>query len=288
MNEKFSLEYIFRGCSEKLRIKKTFAPIGLKKKVSDLNVRCYRRLSFSLKKNVIPTIVILTPQEVKRLSLINNDLCAKLLCHILFCNVVYLILARYKEVPTLFKTVAQTHSVYIAASELNEYYLESQIKGLIREKIKKIKTIHGVLLEDSGMGILITGTSGIGKTKSALNHVQQTGYWIADDLAVVRENKEGELIASGHAKIKKYLHHGKEGIIPVSSILESGKIKNKTKLAAIIEVERKGVKKYAIGKTKKKILSTILPCIKISIPIAGYFNKNLLEKSISIFKKDRE
>jgi len=256
------------------------ATAGRTKEVSALNVRCYRRLSSSLKKNLIPTIAIFTPQAV-------NKLCAKGINSYssLFKNIVFIVIAKSKQVPDFMKTMAAAKEISIAASAFDEYYLESSIKGLIRERFHKKTSIHGVVIEIGGMGILIVGASGIGKTTAALEYIKKEGYWIADDLAVIRKNIHGELIARGHSKIKRYLHHRKEGIIPVEKMLVAGKIKKDTKLSVIIHVERTGIKGNVFSETKKKILDTVLPCFDINISASGYFNENLLEKLIKKLKK---
>jgi serine kinase of HPr protein (carbohydrate metabolism regulator) len=280
MNKKLSLENILQGSSEKLGLNEIFATAGLIKEVSALNVRCYRRLFFSLKNNLLPTIAIITPQAV-------NQLCSKgINSHgSLFTNIVFMVIAKSQHVPDLMKAIAETKHIPIAASDFDAYYLESSVKGLIRERVDEKTAIHGVVIETCGMGIIIVGASGIGKTTSALEYVQKGSYWIADDLVVVRKNIKGELIAHGHAKIKKYLHYGKEGIIPVRKILDAGKIKEETKLAAIISVERTNIKGNAFSETKREILDTTLPCLKISISASGYFNENLLEKMVKKLKK---
>ncbi|HCX02729.1 MAG TPA: HPr(Ser) kinase/phosphatase, partial [Syntrophaceae bacterium] len=50
-------------------------------------------------------------------------------------------------------------------------------------------TVHGVVLELGGRGILITGPSGIGKTTAAMQAVGEGYAWIADDVAMIRKNQ---------------------------------------------------------------------------------------------------
>ena len=245
-----------------------------------MNVRCYRRPSSSLKNNSLPTIAIMTPQALNKLSEQRINFYRSLLK-----NIVFIVIAKSQKVPDFMKNMAAANHIPIAASVFDEYYLESLIKGLIRERVHKKTSIHGVVIEAGGMGMLIVGASGIGKTTAALEYVQKEGYWIADDLAVIRKNNHGELISRGHAKIKRYLDYGKEGIIPVEKILAAGKIKKETKLKAIINVERTGNNVSVLSETKKKILDTALPCLNISISDSGYFNENLLEKTIKKLKK---
>ncbi len=280
MNKKLSLENIFQGSSKKLGLNEIYANSGLIREVCTPNVRSYRRLSVSLKINLVPTIAIITQQAIKQLCSQRIDSFGSLLT-----NIVFIVIAKSKHVPDIIKTIAETKQIPIAASYFDEYYLESLVKGLIQEKVYEKVIIHGVAIEACGMGIIIIGASGIGKTTSALDYVYKDGYWVADDLVVVRKNIKGELIAHGHAKIKKYLHYGKQGIIPVKTILGAEKIKKETKLSGIIFVKRINVKANTFSKTKKEILCAILPCLNVSIPSAGYFNENLLEKMLKKFDR---
>ena len=283
MTKILSLEDILQGSSEKLGLNEICVATGLRKEVSVLKVRYYRRLSSSLKKNLLPTIAIITPQAV-------NQLCSKGInsYRSLFTNIVFMVIAKSQHVPDLMKTIAMTKHIPIAASEFDEYYLESSVKGLIRERVDEKTAIHGVVIETCGRGIIIVGASGIGKTTSALEYVKKVGYWIADDMVVIRKNIKGELIARGHVKIRKYLYYKKEGIIPVEKILAADKIKKWTKLSAIIDVERSNIKGNVFNETKRKVLATTLPCLKINISASGYFNENLLEKMVKKLKKDSQ
>lgn len=245
-----------------------------------LNVRCYRRLSSSLKNNLLPTVAVLGPQAVNKLSAQGIDSCSSL-----FKNIVYIVIARSKNVPEFMKTMAEARRIPVAASFFDEYYLTSSIKGMIRETVRQKTSVHGVVIEAGGTGMLIAGASGIGKTTAALEYVQKEGYWIADDLAVIHKNRQGELVARGHAKIRKYLHYGRKGIIPVSEMLPACKIRKETRLSAIIRVEKTGIKRSVLSETKMKIINTVLPCINTNITASGYFDKNLLEKAIKKLKK---
>lgn len=283
MNKKLSLENILQGSSAKLGLNEIFATAGLMKEVSALNVRCYRRISLSVKTNSVSTIAIITPQVLKQLCSwgINS-------CRSLFSNIVFIVIAKSQRTPRLIKIMAKHQNIPVAASDFDEYYLKSLLKGLIRERVDEKTAIHGVAIETCGMGIIICGASGVGKTTSALKYVQKSGYWIADDLIVVRKNIKGELVAHGHAKIKEYLHYGEKGIVPVQKILAAEKIKRKTKLSAIIDVERINISRSSFAESNREILGTKLPCLKITISASGYFDENLLEKMVMKLKKDSQ
>ncbi|NTW07269.1 MAG: hypothetical protein HGA29_05440, partial [Syntrophaceae bacterium] len=172
--------------------------------------------------------------------------------------------------------------VTVAASKYDEHYLKSLLKELIREKFQETVFVHGVLLEAEGKGILITGASGIGKTTAALKTAAKDYYWVADDIAVIKKNKHGELIAAGHKKISNYLHTEATGIIPVVNLLKPERIKKSTKLVAVVEVEKSTIyEDPVIIEGKKDVLGKKLICFHINIPSTGYFNENLLVKAIT-------
>jgi serine kinase of HPr protein (carbohydrate metabolism regulator) len=282
MNKKLSLENVIQEISEKLGLTEVCSSIEYKKKVTALKVRCYRRLSSSLKKNVYPTIAIFTPQTVNQLSSKGVNPLVQF-----FKNIVFIVVAKSSVVPESIKIIGQFQRIPMAASVFDEYYLESSIRGLIREKVNGKTALHGVLIEVSKKGIFISGASGIGKTTSAVNCVREKGYWIADDIVVFKKNIKGELIAQGHNKIRKYVHDRNKGIIPVNQILTNNKIKKETKLSAIIDVKRAGIKENSFVLTNNDILGTTVPCYKINISASGYFNENLLEKVIRKLEKGR-
>jgi HPr kinase/phosphorylase len=80
--------------------------------------------------------------------------------------------------------------ITLFSSSFDEPYLLSRITGLIREKILKTVVMHGVLVNLYGLGLLITGDAGVGKTTCGLMLLKRGHIWIADDLIeVVRKGR---------------------------------------------------------------------------------------------------
>jgi len=153
------------------------------------------------------------------------------------------------------------------------------------KKLRKRISLHGVALEAAGIGILITGASGIGKTTSAMKAMMPGYFWIADDLAVIDRSPEGILVMTGHRKIQKFLHTEQTGIVEVRQIFPAGQIKNKARLDMIIDVVRKGTDAVHLERAEQEVLETPLPCIRIAIPETGYFDQNLLHKAIKHYQE---
>jgi len=279
MKKTLSLKEIFQDKIAGLGIEEILPSSGWQKIISNPSIRLINRIPYpQLKKNA-PAIAITGSTVLSKICAKQSDLINN--------NIVFLVLAESSAIPAELKNLAPGLDVTVAASKYDKYYLKSLLKGLLREKFQETVFVHGVLLEAEGKGILITGASGIGKTTAALKTAAGKYYWLADDVAVIKKNKRGELIAAGHKKISNYLHTEATGIIPVADLLEPEQIKKSTKLAAVVEIEKSTENDSpAITQGTKNILGTKLICFQIKISSAGYFNENLLEKTISQLLKE--
>ena len=279
MKKTLSLKEIFQDKIAGLGIEEILPSSGWQKIISNPSIRLINRIPYpQLKKNA-PAIAITGSTVLSKICAKQSDLINN--------NIVFLVLAESSAIPAELKNLAPGLDVTVAASKYDKYYLKSLLKEVIHEKFQETVFVHGVLLEAEGKGILITGASGTGKTTAALKTATGKYYWLADDVAVIKKNKRGELIAAGHKKISNYLHTEATGIIPVADLLEPGQIKKSTKLAAVVEIEKSTKNDApAITQGEKDILGTKLICFQIKISSAGYFNENLLEKIISQLLKE--
>lgn len=282
-NKVIKPEQIFRGRLPYLGIRKIHQPHLLKNPFHDLSVKCCRRIVTAKYRE--GAILVFSSQAKKRLMTGDVSFRTDLFSHLKRCGTAMLVLSESDSLPVFLRDELKHHPLPAAASCLCDHLLESRIKALLQEKLRNRITIHGVALEVGGRGILITGASGIGKTTVALRAVLKDCLWIADDLAVIKKKQTGELVISGHPKIKKYFHTPQRGIKPVDSVLKLSQVKDKTGLAGVIELIRSDNGQTELSLLEKKIIETPLPYVRITIPRTGFFNENLLKKAILKLKE---
>lgn len=270
-----TLEDILRDRLPFLGIRHIVEPQGLKKPFSGLPITCSRRIRLAHHQE--GAIIILSCGAKEKLLALPDPLSREFFANLIFCKTALLIFAQSTTWPASLKKRLKHHHLPAVISSLHENLLESRIKAILQEKINKRVTVHGVALEIQGRGILITGASGIGKTTAALQVMSEGYAWIADDLTVIKKNQSGQLMISGHRKIKKYFHTGETGIIAVDHVLNAAQIKTRTALSAVIDVIRTDADDVFTQLIEKNILETRLSCLRIGIPRAGYFDKNLLK-----------
>jgi HPr kinase/phosphorylase len=115
--------------------------------------------------------------------------------------------------------------------------VEAKDAPVQRAKTGRTIVVHGVLVQTSGLGVLMTGDSGIGKTACGLDLVARGCLWIADD-AVVLERRGDALYGRGHERTKKLIAVRGRGILDVRSLLKAELLLDETRVHFIIQFIR--------------------------------------------------
>lgn len=106
-----------------------------------------------------------------------------------------------------------------------------------RVKAGRTIVVHGVLVRASGLGVLMMGDSGIGKTACGLDLVTRGSLWVADD-AVVLERRGDALYGRGHERTKKLIAVRGRGILEARSLLRAEALLEETQVHLIIQFIR--------------------------------------------------
>ncbi|MHB8908793.1 MAG: hypothetical protein ACYDAA_07950 [Syntrophales bacterium] len=138
-----------------------------------------------------------------------------------------------QHMPDYLRRFSKATGMPVFASRFDASLLNSRLVGLIREKSERAATVHGVLVEFSGMGILIMGASGIGKTACGLDLITRGGRWIADD-AVVLQGRGDILYGRGHERTRQFIAVRGRGLIRAESLLGAENLREETRVGVII------------------------------------------------------
>lgn len=268
-----------------LGIESIVRPQGLKKVLVSPYV--IRRRSIPLAPLAEEAMVILSPSAREKVLKIAEPVRLAFIADLVFCKTALLVFAQTASWPDSLKSKLKQCPIPAAVSSLDENLLESRLKAIIREKMKKCITVHGTAMEVQGRGILVRGESGIGKTTALLQAISEGHLWIADDRVVIRKDHAGKLFVSGHRKIRNYFHTEQTGIMSVDRMVSVSQIRKKAELAFVIDVIRAPVNDSTCHYHDTEIMETRVSLIEMNIPLAGYFDKNLLLRAIEKSKRGR-
>lgn len=120
--------------------------------------------------------------------------------------------------PGYFAEFAGRHRVPLISTELKSSELIRNVTGWLEERLAPHTLIHGVLVEVYGLGVLLLGKSGIGKSEAALDLVARGHRLVADDVVEARAVGNGRVMGSGAELIRHHMEIRGLGIINVQDL----------------------------------------------------------------------
>ena len=106
----------------------------------------------------------------------------------------------------------------------------------LNKKLAPSTTVHGVLMDVSGVGILITGHSGVGKSETAMELIKRGHRLVADDSVIIKRVADS-LIGSSPELIRYFMELRGIGIINIKNMYGSGSILNEKEIELVMELE---------------------------------------------------
>jgi HPr kinase/phosphorylase len=180
-----------------------------------------------------------------------------------------IIISRDLDVPNELLEASGQTGVPIMRSRLTTTRLSSKLTNYLEEKLAPTTAIHGVLVDIYGVGVLITGASGVGKSETALELVKRGHRLIADDSVEIRQASEDYLVGNAPELIQHLLEIRGLGIINVMTLFGAGAIRNFKKVTLVIHLElwdsKKTYDRLGLDEVSMKIIDTEVP--KLTIPV---------------------
>ena len=101
--------------------------------------------------------------------------------------------------------MAERHAMAILTTDLDSSDFSRRAYSILDEVFARTETIHGVLVEVFGIGVLITGDAGVGKSETALELIGRGHRLISDDTVKLKNISDAYLIGSGENPM--FAHH---------------------------------------------------------------------------------
>ena len=140
-------------------------------------------------------------------------------------------------IPAELKTAAADAHIPILGTHLTSSQILSNMTSYLLGRLAPRKSLHGVLVDFSGVGVLITGDSGVGKSETALELVRRGHRLVADDRVEVYARDEQTLIGTAPAILQHLMEIRGIGIIDVSTLYGTGAIMPVDNINLIVHLE---------------------------------------------------
>lgn len=164
--------------------------------------------------------------------------------------------------------IARNHKIPVAYTSANSTKFMMLLRDFLQDYFAIQTMIHGTMVDVYGIGILISGKSGIGKSEVALDLVERGHRLVSDDIVMLTK-KSNILIASATEMNKHFMEIRGLGIINVMSMFGIRSIRYQKRLEVILELslweETTDVERTGLDSETIDILDTSIPLIKLPI-----------------------
>lgn len=184
-------------------------------------------------------------------------------------NTPAIIISRELEVPPELIEASNENHVPVLKTKLTTTRFSSRLTNFLESKLAPTTAIHGVLVDVYGIGVLLIGKSGVGKSETALELVKKGHRLVADDCVEIRQESENLLIGSPPPLLEHLLEIRGIGIIDIMTLFGASAVRPYKRITLIVELENwdseKAYDRLGLDEEKMRIIDTNLT--KLTIPV---------------------
>jgi HPr kinase/phosphorylase len=156
--------------------------------------------------------------------------------------------------------------------------LIKRVSWFLEDHLVPSTHIHGVLLDVYGLGVLLIGKSGVGKSESALDLITRGHSLVADDRVSVKRYPSGDVVGFSDAPLRHHMELRGLGIVNIKDLFGLAAVRERKTVDLVIELEpwdpHQTYDRLGLDETVHHILGTPLPYIRM--PVASGRNLSIL------------
>lgn len=186
--------------------------------------------------------------------------------------------------------LAVKHDVPIFSTEQATTGFSADLTRYLRIELAPRVSLHGVMVDCFGEGVLMMGESGIGKSETALELVQRGHRLVADDVVEIRKTSDTELMAQGSEIIQNLIELRGIGVLNVKELYGVQSVRLNKSIDMVIKLEQwdqyKQYDRMGLAMETIDILGTDVVCY--SIPIRPGRNLAIIIESAALNHRQKK
>jgi len=214
-------------------------------------------------------VQILGNTEISYLRQVKREERERIIKELCGQEVVSFIVTRNLKVPEELLLEADARSIPLLRTKLISSTFIDRIMRYLEEELAPSTVVHGVLMEIMGVGVLMIGRSGIGKSENALELIMRGHRLVSDDAIQVKRMAALDLIGDAPEMIKNLLEIRGIGVVDIRHLFGVSAVREEARIGLVVELvdwdsameyERIGLKDE-----KYKLLGIDLPLVRIPV-----------------------
>ncbi|MEM6326694.1 MAG: HPr(Ser) kinase/phosphatase [Bacteroidota bacterium] len=180
-----------------------------------------------------------------------------------------IVLTAGNTLPEALRQMAAEADVPLFRTETPTVPFISQLRDFLEDQFAEQLTLHGSLVDVYGIGMLLTGPAGIGKSEVALDLVERGHRLVADDVVIASHKGADVLMGSGTDLAKHFMEIRGLGIVDVRAMFGVRAIRYQKRIEIIVRIhpwdEAEEYTRIGMVDETDSILGVELPVVKLPI-----------------------
>ncbi len=241
---------------------------GLQKKITD---PCIHKLGLALAgfiDHVQPhRIHILGNTELSYLKALPPERREEIIRKICSLEVSCFVITATQSIPKSLIRESEKVSIPLFKTGLMSHFFIERVTKFLEQRLSAATGVHGVLVDVFGVGVLILGRSGIGKSECALDLIMKGHRLVADDMVHIRKMPPSTVLGSGFDLIKHHMEVRGLGIIDIRSLFGVEAIRQRKKVELVVELVewQADYDRLGLEELRHKICGIELPMVRIPV-----------------------
>lgn len=215
------------------------------------------------------TVQVLGRTELAYLKTLDGELSEKRLRQLCSSDISCIIITNGQDPPSATLTDCDHYGLTFFRTPEVSSSLIRKVTTYLEDILSPETSMHGCLVDVYGVGMLIIGKSGIGKSECALGLIERGHRLVGDDLVVIRKKVPGVLFGRATELIKHHMEIRGLGIINIKDLFGVSSIRQNKKIELVVElvdweqdpeVERLGLDEHTLP-----VLDVEIPHLRIQV-----------------------
>ncbi len=214
-------------------------------------------------------VQILGATELSYLKTLEKNLADERLEQLCSAGISCIIIAKNLEAPLSLSGLCDLHEVPLLSSPEITSSLIRRVTIYLEDVLAPETSVHGCLVDVYGVGILLIGKSGIGKSECALGLVERGHRLVGDDVVVIRRKIQDAIFGSAADLIKYHMEIRGLGILNIKDLFGVSSIRQSKKVELVVELvewhEDLDIERLGLDERTYSILGLDIPYLKIPV-----------------------
>jgi HPr kinase/phosphorylase len=230
--------FLFEVNKQRLKLESVNGDVGFEREIADKNIhRPGLALAGYVELFTYDRVQIFGNTEIRYLNHLTMDERINAFKTIFKFDLPCIFITGENKLDDELVAIATDHHVSVILTPLETTKFVYFISDFLDDHFAPQTVLHGSFVDVDGIGVLITGRSGIGKSEIALDLVERGHRLVADDVVMVTRKGEGILIGAGSDVVKHYMEIRGLGLIDVRSIFGIRSIRFQKRVEIIVELQ---------------------------------------------------